>query len=370
MRYVSFEKLKHGMFVAQDVFSSSANDSMPLLTKGQELNERYIERLREYGIPGIYTYDPAKPTALEINATPIISSALKQEALGGIEGMFDAIQNSTAAEAVRVIKQLDTVVEKLVDSLVNNQGVLINIGDIKSYDDYTYHHSLSVSILSIAIGLAMGIPQHRLKKLGQCAVMHDIGKIFVPLSIINKPGRLTDKEFMEIKKHPLYGYAYIKEHSIGSPDIGEIVGSHHEKLDGTGYPRGLTGKDIHMFSRIISVADVYDALTSTRPYRTPSPPAEALEFIMGGGGSAFDYDVVQAFVTKVELYPVGSYVGLSNGQKAKVLSNQKNRPTVQIMETGAIIDMYRNPQYLNVVIVNSLNEADIDIRLLNEAGVM
>ncbi|MDR1605418.1 MAG: HD-GYP domain-containing protein [Gracilibacteraceae bacterium] len=353
VHFVSINDLKTGMTVGQDVFTSSADAA--LLTKGQQLTDRFIERMQKHGLPGVYVYDPDKPAPLVLNNTPIISPQLKQEGLSAIEHMFNAIENSTAAEAVKVIRHLDTVVDNLIDSLANNQGVLINIGDIKSYDDYTYHHSMSVSILSIAIGVALGIPRFKLNKLGQCAVLHDIGKIFVPIEIINKPGKLTPAEFLEIKKHPLHGYSYIKEHSIGSPDIGEIICNHHEKIDGTGYPRGLKGRDIHLYSRIISVADVYDALTSQRPYRTPSPPSEALEFIMGACGTAFDYEVVQAFVAKVELYTVGSYVLLSNSEKARVLSNQKNRPIVEIVDTGNIIDLYRNPRYLNVVIMRHLH---------------
>ncbi|MDR1320762.1 MAG: HD-GYP domain-containing protein [Gracilibacteraceae bacterium] len=348
MYFVSINDVKTGMTVGQDVFTSSADAA--LLTKGQQLTERFIERMKEHGLPGVYIYDADHPTPLVLNNQPIISPQLKQEGLSAIEHMFDAIENSTSAEAVKVIRHLDGVVDNLINSLSYNQGVLINIDDIKSYDDYTYHHSMSVSILSIAIGIALGIPRSKLNKLGQCAVLHDIGKIFVPIEIINKPGKLTAAEFQEIKKHPLHGYAYVKEHNIGSPDVGEIICNHHEKIDGAGYPRGLKGRDIHLYSRIISVADVYDALTSQRPYRTPSPPSEALEFIMGGCGTAFDYEVVNAFVAKVELYPVGSYVLLSNNEKARVLSNHKSRPVVEIADSGNIIDMYRNPQYLNVVI--------------------
>ncbi|MDR1961086.1 MAG: HD-GYP domain-containing protein [Gracilibacteraceae bacterium] len=352
MRFVEIDNLRIGMTVGQDVFISSADAA--LLAKGQQLTARFIERMKEHGLPGVYIYDPNKPSPLVLNNEPAISPQLKQEGLTAIEHMFSAIENSASAEAVKVIKHLDSVVDNLIDSLSYNKGVLINIDDIKSYDDYTYHHSMSVSILSIAIGIALGIPRAKLNKLGQCAVLHDIGKIFVPLEIINKPDKLTPIEFQEIKKHPLHGYSYIKEHGIGSPDVGEIVCNHHEKIDGTGYPRGLKGRDIHVYSRIISVADVYDALTSQRPYRTPSPPSEALEFIMGGCGTAFDYDVVQAFVAKVELYPVGSLVLLSNNETARILSNQKNRPTVEILDSGRIIDLYRNPQYLNVVILRSL----------------
>ncbi|MDR0434317.1 MAG: HD-GYP domain-containing protein [Gracilibacteraceae bacterium] len=356
MRFVAINDARTGMTVGQDVFISSADAA--LLTKGQQLTPRFIERMKDHGLPGVYVYDANNPTPLVLNNQPIISPRLKQEGLTAIEHVFKAIEYSTSAEAVKVIRQLDSVVDNLIDSLSYNKGVLINIGDIKSYDDYTYHHSMSVSILSIAIGITLGIPRTKLNKLAQCALLHDIGKIFVPIEIINKPGKLTANEFREIKKHPLHGYSYIKENNIGTPDIGEIICNHHEKVDGTGYPRGLQGRDIHLYSRIISVADVYDALTSQRPYRTPSPPSEALEFIMGGSGTAFDYEVVRAFVAKVELYAVGSYVLLSNNEKARVLSNLKNRPVVEIAGSGDIIDLYRNPNYLNVVIARCLEPSE------------
>jgi HD-GYP domain-containing protein (c-di-GMP phosphodiesterase class II) len=187
--------------------------------------------------------------------------------------------------------------------------------------------------------------------------MHDIGKTAVPVEIINKPSRLDEDEFNIIKNHPAAGYEYLKNANIGDEKMWLGVVCHHEKVDGSGYPLGLDGNEIPIWSRIISAADVYDALTSTRPYRTPMQPAEALEYIMGGIGSSFDYDVVSSFAKKVELYPVGSYVQLSNGVIAIVLdSKNATRPVIRNLETGDVYDLQSDRQLLSVVISRVISD--------------
>jgi len=182
-------------------------------------------------------------------------------------------------------------------------------------------------------------------------MLHDIGKMMIPLQIINKPSQLDDGEFDIIKGHPSEGFRYLFENHIGDEEIWAGVRHHHERMDGTGYPSGLAGADIPIMSRIVSVADVYDALTSIRPYRRPMQPAAALEYVMGGANHIFDFDVVTAFLEKIQPYPLGSFVELSNGKLAMIVNNEHPmRPTVQVLETGQILDLYGDHRCLDLVI--------------------
>ena len=165
--------------------------------------------------------------------------------------------------------------------------------------------------------------------------------MMVPKSIIGKPSALTPAEFLEIKKHPEQGAKYLRTEFIGNQELWDAVTCHHEKHDGTGYPRGLKGNDIPVFSKIIAVADVYDALTSFRSYRDPMrPPANAIELIMSEAETSFDLDIVKAFIKRIELYPIGTVLHLSDKRIGVVVGNRNPmRPAVKILDTGTIVDL-------------------------------
>jgi HD-GYP domain-containing protein (c-di-GMP phosphodiesterase class II) len=337
------------MILAQDVYTWD-DTKVPLLAKHAVLTRRMIDMLVGYGLfeVQIVEEDVPLPTPKQI-----IDEELQDEAIQHLEDLFTmAQQNDESPSAVaRVVKQLDTVVEQLISSLMEDQSALVNISDLKSYDEYTYHHSLSVAVLSIAIGQSMGFKAAQLSQLGKCAMMHDIGKTAVPVAIINKPARLDAEEWNVMQTHSSEGYQYLIRNKIGGKEMWGSVLSHHEKYDGTGYPNKLKGRKIPMLSRIISVADVYDALTSNRPYRTPMQPPEAIEYIMGNVSTAFDFEVVKAFLRKVELYPVGNFVELSNQQIAVVLSNENPmRPVVKTLDGGQILDLYWDRSCLSLTI--------------------
>ncbi len=348
MRYIPINKLKNGMILAQDAFPPGG-DYIPLLTKGQCLNTTFIRRLHIYGLRGAYVQDEFD---LDVaNPPPCIPDSIHNDAIEAIENVFKAIRESTKTSSVQAIQQLDAVIDNLADALIKNNSTLINIDHLKSYDDYTYHHSVNVAILSMAIGTYFELPKEQLEKLGKSAILHDIGKIKIPIDLIHKPGKLTLLEFEEIKHHSQCGFDCLMENGQEASDIPKIVLHHHEKFDGTGYPLGLKGNEIPFFSRIISVADVYDALTSHHPYRNPIQPLNAVEYIMGGCDTYFDNDIIDAFLHKIEFYRIGSYVKLSNGAVGKVLSYQQQlRPLIQLIDNQKIIDLYNDPNYLNIVI--------------------
>ena len=230
----------------------------------------------------------------------------------------------------------------------------MGISDLQTYDENTYLHSLSVTVISIAIGTELELNKEQLCNLGVCAMLHDIGKIEIPIEIISKPAKLTKNEYDIVKTHTSLGGSYIVKNKEISNDIYLGVVSHHEKFDGTGYPNGLKKKEIPLFGRIITVSDVYDALTANRPYRTPIKPFEAIEYIMGGAGTSFDYDIVKAFLKRIEPYPIGACVRLSDGRRGKIIRKNYNfplRPVIKIIEgKEEILDLQNNFNLKNIVI--------------------
>jgi putative nucleotidyltransferase with HDIG domain len=261
--------------------------------------------------------------------------------------------------AYQVINGLNNVIGQLVSAISRDTTGLVQINDLKSYDEYTYHHSLSVAILSIATGQALKLSTPKLFSLGRCAIMHDIGKQLTPIEIINKKGKLTQEEFLIVKKHAAEGAMSIKNKGIGDMELWSGIMFHHEKIDGTGYPKQLTGKEIPLFSRIIAVADVYDAVTSYRSYRTPMSPADAYEYIMSETGTAFEHDIVIAFAKKLQLYPVNTVVELSDKRKGVVVENNNLslRPMVRVLPSNELLDLSVSKN-LNIIITKTFTPCD------------
>lgn len=373
MRLVAINQIQDTMVLAQDIFATHDSVS-PIIRQGARLSQDIVDKLDRHGIMMVYIREeheleqeksPAPPSHNIAKSEPTISHQLRDEAVLQLQNIFEHVSisgNNVHGPSAHLVKQLDNVVMHLVEALSTEQSALVNISDLKSYDDYTYHHSLSVAVLSISIGEMMGFSKNELRSLGMCAMMHDIGKTAIPIEIIHKPSKLNADEFTIIKTHSSAGFKYLTETAIGDEMLWQGVLYHHEKLDGTGYPNGLTANSIPMWSRIISVSDVYDALTSTRPYRSPMEPSDALEYIMGGIGSSFDYDVVQALVRRIDLYPIGTCVELSNGRYAVVLDSENQmRPVVQLLDTKDIVDLYYDRRFLNVVIKRAVPDNEVII---------
>lgn len=197
------------------------------------------------------------------------------------------------------------------------------------------------------IGMGMGMSEVELGHLVTAALLHDLGKLQIPDEILNKPGRLTQEEYLIMKSHATLSYQIISERWDISAHIKEAVLHHHENVDGSGYPDGLEGAQQTMFTRILHVADVYDALTSRRPYKEPYAPYEATEYLMGGCGIMFDREVVETLLKYVPLYPKGTMVTLSDGREAIIYENfgvHNLRPVVRLMD-GELLDLSNEANY-------------------------
>ena len=362
MKFVRNYQLKPDMVLARDLhlFDSDTNKVL-LLRKGVKLAKAHISKLMSIGISGAFIRDGVGD---DFELKTLLRDDEKIKAVLEIKDVFDNSLSGNAKVTDFEVQKVQDVANNLVESIMTNEGVRIGIGDLKSYDDYLYFHSLSVAVVSIAIGTEMKLPPEQLRKLGLAALLHDIGKTNISKEIINKPGTLTSAEFEEIKKHPKLGAEHLRESVLIDDDIILAVECHHERWDGSGYPYKLSGKVIPLFARIIAVADVYDALTSNRPYREPNQPNDAFEYIIGSAHVYFDGAVVDAFLRKIEPYPIGSVVRLSNGEVGIVINTFDElplRPTVKIIKSGAVYDLQDVIRYRNLTILGLYAEYETQV---------
>lgn len=215
------------------------------------------------------------------------------------------------------LEKIEEVSEEVVGSIMRNPDALVSLCQIKGYDEYTYVHSVNVGILMSSLARSMGYEGEKLRATGMGGLLHDIGKMKVPDSILNKPGKYADWEFEVMKKHPYYGLELIKNRKV--PELARLViGQHHERYNGKGYPYGLQGEQINEVGVIAAVADVYDALTSDRVYRAAWTPQKALALIFQGCDEEYSRSIAELFARHMGIYPVGSFVRLLSGEMGLV----------------------------------------------------
>lgn len=209
------------------------------------------------------------------------------------------------------------LVDEIAAAVAHNAAAILSVARLKTHDDYTYLHSVAVAALMVALANQLGFDKERTRLAGMGGLMHDLGKAFMPLEVLNKPGKLTDAEFEIMKGHPVAG-ARILHTSGAPPEVEDVSLHHHERIDGRGYPHGLKGDAISLPARMGAVCDVYDAVTSVRPYKAPWGPAVAMKEMAGWKGH-FDTRVFRAFVKSVGIYPVGALVRLTSQHLAVVV---------------------------------------------------
>ncbi|QUH20757.1 HD-GYP domain-containing protein [Alkaliphilus sp. B6464] len=341
MRLVPIEYAREGNFLAQSLFN---DNGQILLSKGVMLNNRLILKIKEAGFLYIYINDNKNEEVIN----DVIKPEIRQKAIASIKKIYSDIEQENGISSQKrfdyTVTDLKNVIEGIVDDMFAEKEIMIQLVDIRNLDNYTYSHSVNVAILSLVIGISYGLNKNDLYDLTLGALLHDIGKMFIPENLLKKPGALTTDEFNIVQEHSLRGFNYMKDELNINARSRIISLQHHEKVDGTGYPYKLKDKEINLFSKIVSIADVYDGLTSDRIYRKAIPVHEALEYIMGGCGRLFDFNLVQAFVKKVVPYPIGTIIKLSNdviGIVENVNLDFPLRPTVKIIrEKGKICSEY------------------------------
>jgi HD-GYP domain-containing protein (c-di-GMP phosphodiesterase class II) len=266
-----------------------------------------------------------------------------QAAKSHIKLLFSSVQLGQALST----KDTQSVVSECVNKVMQNPNAILWLTRLKNCDDYTAEHSINVSLLAIALGRHMGMDKWELENLGICALLHDIGKMNVADEILNKPSALNAEEFAEMAKHTLYARKLLMERSDIYPGAVDVAYNHHERLDGRGYPRGIDASKISMFTRIVTIVDAYDAMTSDRCYKSGMSSLDALRIINKHKGTQFDAEAAQKFIAMIGLYPPGYLMEMTNGEVGIILSHDKGfqlRPKV-IM----VLDRDKQPQPESII---------------------
>lgn len=304
------QDITNTMILAKDVMDDC---DRILLAAGTKLKPELIDLLNRYHINSVWVTvlsDNHEITALQ----DPVDMATRVKLVKDIEKAFYSEEGIAS-----YLPYLSKNIENIVGQVVLHNDVLIYLKDINLKSDYLFVHSVNVGLFSIALGKAMGLSQADLCVLGMGGLLHDLGKIHISRSIIDKNGALTEAEFEEMKRHPLEGYNILKDAGDMDKRVMLIALQHHERYAGLGYPQNIKGEEIHHLSRIVAVADVYDALITDRVYRPRLEPPEAMKIVLAGEGIQFDEKVIEAFKKITVPYMIGKVVELSNGLRGMVM---------------------------------------------------
>ena len=292
-------QLKTGMVTAQSIFNEKG---APFLVRGTPLTDRYIYRLRQLSIPELHV--TSLSSNFQLQPPPdIVEERTRVQAVDNVAETFREAEENGRFDMTRLEKCADFLVRDIMAKKKN----LVQITDIRLHDSYTFSHSVNVAVLSTMLGDLCGYSKRKLQIITLGGLLHDIGKLAVPTPILNKSGSLTAGEFKIIRRHPSEGRKILKELTSPIASILAIIAvQHHEHLDGSGYPYHVRGKSIHPYSRITAIADVYDALTSVRPYKRAYKPNVVYRMMMQNSTGHFDMDRLRLFFDNVAIYPVGT----------------------------------------------------------------
>ena len=357
---IPFDELIEGMVFGDDVIDK---EGRLLVSKNTVLTREILERLKKFSSRKFFSM---KVLLSELNIKTVVklengsvqevaSSQIKmehtkerlvikekfEEMHKSIKQSFDELSRNNTSPKVK--KELDNTVEEIKNNLSLNIELLNEILDVKATDEYLYNHSLNVAVVSNLIGRWIGLEQKDLDILILAGLVHDIGKLRVDPAILNKPGKLTDEEFAEMKKHPEYSYQMLMEMGYKDNAILKAVTFHHEKEDESGYPLKISGDKITIHAKILAIADIFDAMTSNRVYKARVSPFKVLEMFQNQNFGKLDYKIIMVFIKRFTENYVGSEVILSNNQRAKIVSLNAYEITKPLLVTseGKFIDISR-----------------------------
>ncbi len=337
---VSISSLELNTIVANDVFSE---DFKLLITKGTFLTEKVLNRLKVFNIEQVYVDQNEEVDNSFRESQEFIE--FKNEYVQISDGLHNSF-NNIVEKNISEQELVNTIHEcvELYKSSNSSFNILNMLHHMRDFSDATFVHSLNVGMIAAIIGRWSKKSQEEELLLMSCGLFHDIGKLTIPKSILDKPGKLTPEEFDIIKKHPTNGYNLLKDLPIDER-IKRVALMHHEKMDGSGYPLSLKGNQIDDFARIITIADIYDALTARRVYRGPVCPFDAIEVFEKDGFQLYDPGYMLTFLQNVINSYLHSEVILSNGTHGEIIMVNTNRPSKPTIRTSNnFIDLTKEPQ--------------------------
>lgn len=394
VKRVAIKQLQPGMILGEPIVS---NDSMiELLSKGTTISKRHIALISQMGFDEImiaermeelnddvemdiaeiadrahqggrpfdveklqkdldeidtHIYEPAERSIVNANMEIHILTGegdvpidVKHEmAISDIKDVIGKIRDDGELDLDRIRKN----VEETLPDMIRNNDVLMRLNQLKASDDYTFHHSLRVSIIAAMIGKWLGYSEEEILELAEAGLLFDMGKLNIPDFLLQKQDRLTPEEFELIKKHAQFGYSILLKTRGVSMNIKYAALHHHERMDGTGYPLRLRENQIHDFAKIIMVCDVFDALTSDRPYKKAISPIMAAEYLSWNSGKLFDTKVCYVLIKKLSEFYLGKTVRLTSGDVGKIVFVEENYPTRPIVQVG--------DKFVNLIKERSIN---------------
>lgn len=334
-----------------------------LVARGAVLDEYQIESMIQLGVMSVYiqdgeeleddkkklSYEAEKKVEKLRKEDPskvALSDSVRKRVSTGIQYIYSNTDSKEMIEAT------NSIATDLMDAIDKNDAVAIDINELKTSDEYTFKHSVDVATISMILAKEEGMPRNAVYDIGVTGLLHDLGKTKVPPEILNKPGKLTDEEFGVMKQHSVFGYRLLQERNDVNNEVMMGVLQHHEKINGRGYPLGAKDIQICPYARILSVADIYDALVTERPYKAAYSQRDAVEMIMSMT-MELDMKAMKSFLNSMILYPVDSIVELSNGEWARVVKNNPYyilRPTVVGVKSGKVYDLGSDLNCANIII--------------------
>jgi HD-GYP domain-containing protein (c-di-GMP phosphodiesterase class II) len=339
------DNIREGMVLGRSIYGPNTE---LFLRRGMAMKDAYITSLRRFNYNYVYIEDKLSEG---IEVVDPVTPEQRNLAVRAIKNVFRQL---VVGDNVKMqFTGLLEAVTGIIDQVLSNNGTIDNLIALKAHDDYTFHHSVNVCVVSVFLGKKLHINRYSLKNLGIAAILHDIGKVSVPYEIINKPSSLTIEEYDIVKQHPRLGSGLVMDSKIFAPEVARAIYQHHERFDGLGYPDGKGGEDLHQFARIMALADVYDAITSKRPYSNAMTTFEAYECIMFNRGTQFDSEVTNIFLENFAPFPIGTVVQLSNGEIGIVTANNESlmmRPCVRLAGTNEILDLSGSGEVLSITI--------------------
>jgi HD-GYP domain-containing protein (c-di-GMP phosphodiesterase class II) len=346
-----------GLRLARSLPASGAG-RVPLLAQGTVITERYAAVLAAQGIHAVWVEDGLSDG---IEPTELLPAPIRAETAEQVRSALETARTAFSAKqrlSPSTIQDLARIVDRVASHVLDSPDAALALNDLAAADAYTHRHSINVTALGLLLARAQfrthgwvdyrgerryDRMDQRLSTLGLGLLLHDIGKMAVPGEVLNKPGPLDPDEWQVMRAHPEAGVALLGTSTLG-PLVTAVIRDHHERMDGSGYPRGATGDEIHPFARIAAVADVYDAITSARPYKAASPAHVGVQVITEGSGTAFDPEVVATFRRVVFPYPVGTEVPLADGRIGVVSSVDPDNPDMPVVR----VDGPSGPQEVTV----------------------